>query len=510
MIAPSFKFKMALLSVSISGLILGAFAFLVLTAIEKFGLDRVDRELRTLGDVHVRTPRPNFFWAEFDGALSSIYGDQNTNPFLLKINDSHARTLYVSPHWPAIVSEKDLGEPPSQGEARPQDFAPRFQRESFKPPGPPGHETPLGKMFMPPFLFANPASMPLPMPQMRTKPARFVTVSGGGHTWRFAVMGNEFITLMLGQDLAAFQEGIQRFRNLFLVATPLALLLLAAGGWWLAGQALRPVKVLTRVAAGITAKGLDQRVRIAGADREFRALIDVINSMLIRLETSFQQAARFSADAAHELKTPLTILQGQLEQALQEAAASSPEQCAYAGLLEEVERLKVIVRKLLLLSQADSGQLKLSLQLTNLSEEIQAVYDDARSLADGLILKTELAPGILVMADPILLRQALQNLAANALKHNRPEGRAEFTLRADDTQAVFTLANTVDTHVTIDRDRIFTRFYRADKARGRTVEGAGLGLSLAREIAIAHQGDLVLRRLDENLIEFMLVLPLAK
>jgi two-component system, OmpR family, heavy metal sensor histidine kinase CusS len=294
------------------------------------------------------------------------------------------------------------------------------------------------------------------------------------------------------------------------VAAPIALLLLSAAGWLLAGRALRPVQILTRVAAGVTARGLDQRVPATSADREFQALIDVINGMLERLEHSFRQATRFSADAAHELKTPLTILQGQLQQALQSAPAESAEQRRYADLIEEVQRLKIIVRKLLLLAQADSGQMRLSVERVDLSAAVKELCEDARQLAPGLRVEEDVEPGVAVMADPDLLRQALQNLVSNAIHYNREAGRVAFGLRRQDRQAVFALTNTLSPGTPIDPGRLFERFYRGDKARSRrNADGAGLGLSLAREIVRAHQGDLVLRELRDDAVTFALTLPLA-
>ena len=308
---------------------------------------------------------------------------------------------------------------------------------------------------------------------------------------------------------AGFQAEIRRFRITCLVATPAALLLLAAAGWLLAVQALRPVKVLTQVAGRITATGLDQRVPAMPADREFQNLIDVINAMLARIERSYRQATRFSADAAHELKTPLTILQGQLEQAVQTAAGGSREQRTCAELLEEVQRLKAIIRKLLLLAQADAGQMRLNMRRLDFGAMVRDVGEDIRTQAPGVTLRTEAAGEVWVKGDADLLNQAVQNLAGNALKFNDERGGIRLTLRAATGQAVLTVANTGPGIPAGERDRLFERFYRADKARNRRVDGSGLGLSLAREIARAHGGELVLDRSDANLTVFTLSLPLA-
>ena len=499
----SFKLKLVLLSVLVSGLILLAFGAFSLSVIRRIGLERIDRELLALGDAQVRRPQPPEHWARFDESLASIHGTERSGQFVVKAVDRHGGPLYVSPRWPDGLTAQGLevldiaGEEPARrpppGERGFPPVPPMPREGGSGPRPPPGLEGPE--------LRGGP-----PRP-MRVRAPRYMLVTADQRAWRFIVMGNEEITLMIGMDLAAFHAEVQRYRNTFAVAAPIALLLLAAGGWLLAAQALRPVRVLTQVATGITAKGLDQRVPAANADREFQALIDVINGMLGRLEKSFQQAVRFSADAAHELKTPLTILQGQLEQAVQIAPSESREQRTYADLLEEVQRLKVIVRKLLLLAQADSGQLKLSLERVDLSREVEALCEDARTLAPELMVQSDIAAGVGVMADPDLVRQALQNLVSNAIKHNREGGCIEFRLSASGGRAGFTIANSTEPGTRIDRDRIFERFYRADKARGRQVAGVGLGLSLAREVARAHGGDLVLQDLRDGWIAFELILP---
>jgi signal transduction histidine kinase len=331
----------------------------------------------------------------------------------------------------------------------------------------------------------------------------------GGRTWRLAVLGNEDINLVVGQDLAEFDSELRWARHVTLAVAPPVLLLLAAGGWLLAVRALRPVRVLAHMTGGITARRLGRRVPASEADREFRDLIDTVNGMLDRLEKSFHQAARFSADAAHELKTPLTLLQGQLELAMRTAPADSPEQRTYAGLLEEVHRLKTIVTKLLLLAKADSEQLKLGLERLDLSREVEALCGDARGTAPGLTLRTDIAPGVAAMADRDLLQHAMGNLVSNAVAYNRENGVIEFRLRREGEKAVLTISNTTAPGTRLNPDRVFERFYRGDTAHSRQVDGVGLGLSLAREIARAHGGDLRLSDCREDWVSFDLSLPVA-
>jgi two-component system, OmpR family, heavy metal sensor histidine kinase CusS len=320
-------------------------------------------------------------------------------------------------------------------------------------------------------------------------------------------MGNPYVTLILAADMGEFNDRMAELRNTYLAALAVVLVLVAGSGWLIARRALRPVTALTQTAERVTARGLDQRIPTMTGDREFNRLITVFNEMLDRLETSFSQATRFSADASHELKTPLARLQAELEQALANAPAGSPPQEIYSSLLDEVSRLKAIVQKLLLLSLADAGRLQLQLQPVDLSALLANVVEDCRAQAPGLNIDQQIAPGVRVSADPELLEQALQNLAGNAIKYNRDGGRIRFELLLEADQACVRIANTGPPIPPADRDRIFERFYRADPSRSGRVEGTGLGLSLAREIIRAHRGDLYLEASDSELTRFAVKLP---
>ena len=321
-------------------------------------------------------------------------------------------------------------------------------------------------------------------------------------------MGNRNITILIGLNMAGFYEDADRYRNSFLFAVPLALLLMAGGGWWLAQHALRPVGLITKTAEKMSAHGLDQRIPAAKADTEFQRLVSVINAMLDRLESGFQQAVRFSADAAHELQTPLTVLQGMLDDAIRHSEAGSAEQQRSSDLLEEVQRLKTIVRKLLILSRADAGRLDLSLEPVNMSSLVDSMLEDVEIMAPQLRIDQRIQPGLMVNADPQLLRQVVQNMVSNAIKYNLPEkGLIAFRLARRKGVVHFRVANTGPAIPSKDRQRIFDRFYRVDRSRNDRVPGSGLGLSLALEITRAHKGRLVLDLPKEGLISFTLSLP---
>jgi len=492
----SFRLKIGLLSVCLSGLIVAAFGVLSSAAMVRLGRERIDRELRALTDSQVRKPQPGGHWRRFWESLRTIYGPMAQEQYAVKVVRMGGEVEYVSPNWPEDLTDDLL---PVLGpiplEAAGEESGGGREEERPRRGGPAR-----------PFELERSRREP-PRKLPATDPA-FATLGGAGRTWRVIRMGNEEVTLSVAMDLADLHAEVRRFRNAILVIAPFALLAMIAAGWALAQVALRPVKRIAQTAKGVTARHLDQRIENARADEEFRDLIAVINGMLERLERSFQQATRFSADAAHELKTPLTILQAQLEQGMRAAEDGSENQRELVELLEEVQRLKTIVHKLLLLSQADAGRMPLSPVQIDLAELVNAARDDLDMLAPQATVEVEADTGVSVSADQALLGQVLDNLTSNAAKFVDEGGTIRLQLTRDKENAVFTISNTGPGIPKEDHEEVFDRFYRVDKSRSRAVDGAGLGLSLAREIARAHGGDLRLVRSDGRETIFALVLPL--
>ena len=332
-------------------------------------------------------------------------------------------------------------------------------------------------------------------------------LSAQGGQWRAA----RFITAnsrgVVAVDLAATEVYIQSaLRQALQMVVPLALLLTALGAWLLSAMTMRPVNRLTRAMKSVTPKALDQRLPSDGEDREFKVLINAYNKMLSRLEISFQQASRFSADAAHELKTPLTILQGRMERALNKAIQPTV-QAELTELLEEVARLSAITRKLLLLSQADAGHLALQNKSIDLSDMLDNMAADAQMLLVNQTFNCTIARDLTVQGDAVLLQQLFNNLINNALRYCPAGGWIKLRARALPMGVEITLANSTKMISLEQRAKLFDRFYRGDAAHNRRVDGNGLGLSLAREITKAHGGDLVLLKTELNNVGLRLTLP---
>lgn len=533
-----FRLRIALLALVTSGVVLVVFGVSFLAVIHRVGIERVDREIRAVAEGQFHGWHPVDHWVAFNQSLTFIYGDESSARPVVMVSDASGLVLFVSP-----------GVPPEIAHMAVPDLA-----FAVAPGGPPGREGPPGgeagfvarldtngdgkvsaaEFDGPPDQFpvfdadgdgfiseAEAGGLPPPRPpgglpggepprrEPRQKVSVFRTVSTSHGDWRVGVLGNDLVTLVVGLDLADFSRDTAYFRNAFLVATPLALLLLGAAGWFLATRALRPVAEITRMAEGLTASDLDRRIPDESSDAEFRHLIQVLNGMLERLQTSFQQAERFSSDAAHELQTPLTVLQGELDVAIQSAAEGSEAQQTYVSLLDEVRRLKSVVHKLLLLARADAGRLPLNLKEIDLGALVLSAVEDARALAPDVPVEAQVEPDVRVMADADLLGQVLLNMATNAAKYTPAGGTIRFHLRGEGRLARLTLMNSGTPVPAAERERIFDRFHRLDESRSRSAGGSGLGLSLARELARAHHGDLVLDPAGSDGNAFTLTLPLA-
>jgi signal transduction histidine kinase len=488
----SFRLRLALLVGGSAAALLLAAGFFAWQLTTRFNMDRVDRELRHIGKSNLESVEDHSHWGRVDNALAFVSGTGRPPSYVLWVRNYDVEE-YRSSRWPAGIDPLSLPMPASLSEdaalKRPEPPPPR---PGENPPPRPGEDRPRRRAALP------------------TKQAVFSTIEASGSTWRVGVMGNPHTTLVLAVNLDELNVDLQQLRRSYLAALPLALLLLGGGAWFLASRALRPVETLTQAAERINTRGLDQRIAAPVHDREFQRLVTVFNAMMDRLEQGFHQARRFSADASHELKTPLALLQAEIEQALHAAPAGSSQQQTYTSLLEEIHHLRAILDKLLLLSLADSGRLALQRESADLSRIVIDLLEDCAALAPNLELEQDLRSGIAVQADAVLLEQALQNLINNAVKYNREGGRIRVTLRSEAGLAVVSFGNTGQRIAEADKARVFERFYRGDPARSRDRgSGAGLGLSLSREILRAHGGELALTQAREDWTEFTATVPLG-
>jgi heavy metal sensor kinase len=316
----------------------------------------------------------------------------------------------------------------------------------------------------------------------------------------------------LGSPIVIRKEAAELLFDLtsaYLTALPAAALFAAFGVWWISRKSLKPLQDVADAAELIHAKALDQRLPQPPAQDEIGRLVQVLNATFDRLERSFAQATRFSGDASHELNTPLTIMRGEIELALKTQVNTPEIESLLGGLLNQTQRLSAIAEKLLLLSRADAGVLILDRGDVALSAMCEDLVEDAQVLGMRRMIKAdaEISPGIVVCADQSYIRQALLNLLDNAIKYNVESGAIAVSLKRSDSVALFRIANT-GREIPMDHEkRIFERFYRADPSRTCDVIGSGLGLSICREIALAHGGNIWLDRREPGWTAFILALP---
>jgi signal transduction histidine kinase len=277
-------------------------------------------------------------------------------------------------------------------------------------------------------------------------------------------------------------------------------------------KSLAPVARLGVAAEKITARNLNDRLPRSNNGDELDRLAEVFNGALARLDDSFNRIREFTLHASHELKTPLTVLSGETETALRDDSLSAAERERAASQLDELRRLGRIVDGLTLLAKADAGQIALSLETIRFDDLVRDCFADAQILAEphGIKVGLEACEEISVRGDRHRLRQLLLNLADNAVKYNQPQGRVTMNLRQDGEFAEFKIANTGAGIPPEILPRVFDRFFRADPAHGQTVEGSGLGLSIAQWIVSAHNGIIQIESAVAKSTTVIVRLPIEK
>jgi heavy metal sensor kinase len=314
-------------------------------------------------------------------------------------------------------------------------------------------------------------------------PLRIVTVP--------VQMGDQVPYLVqAGASLEGVEAALQRASVILLILTPSVFLVALVGGGSLVGRALRPVDELTRAAMEMEHQHLDRRVVPPRPDDEIGRLAGAFNEMLSRLNQSFRQIQQFSADASHELKTPLTTIRGEAEVALMGELTPGEYRRTLQSIVEEVERMSAVVENLLTLARADADQVSLRREPVPLHETVMAVFEGLEGVArrKGVSLDLDEIAEVCCEGDALWLQQVVTNLVANAVKYTLPGGRVWIGLREEKGWACLTVR---DTGVGIPPEHlphIFDRFYRVDAGRSRDSGGTGLGLSIVRWVVEAHGG----------------------
>lgn len=289
-----------------------------------------------------------------------------------------------------------------------------------------------------------------------------------------------------------------------------AILLGIAGGWFLVRRGLSPIIKLTSAAERLQEGHLHELLPRSHNRDEIDRLTEVLNEFTARLRGSVEQMREFTFHASHELKTPLTIMRGELEMALRDDFAKADPHALLASQLEEIRRLSRIVESLTLLAKADARLLHLEKKRVPLLGLVKASVEDAETLAVNHRVSLLAGEECVALGDQDRLRQLLLNLTDNALKYNFPaEGTVDFSLVASQGQAVLTIANSGPGLTEEQCAKAFDRFYRGDASHASHIEGSGLGLSLCRWIAEAHEGRISIESRLNGLTVLTVTLPLA-
>jgi two-component system OmpR family sensor kinase len=327
---------------------------------------------------------------------------------------------------------------------------------------------------------------------------------------RLDLGGGQSGVLVLARSVEELKETLLLVAGLLAVAVGAVVVGAAGLGYWLAGRALSPVSVMAATARDISEHDLHRRIDLSlPPGDELGDLAATFNSMLERLQTAFEGLQRFTADAAHELRAPLTLMRTQVEIALRRERTPDQYRASHQALLEEIERLTRLAEQLLLLARADAGALEPRFQALDLPELLEGVGERWRpaALERGLSLVSDLPMQGSVRADPELLRRLLDNVLDNAIRHTPPAGTVRLTAGAVDGRWLIAVEDTGPGVPPELRSRIFERFTRGDAARGRETGGAGLGLSLSAAIAAAHGGTITLESGRDGGARFVVVLP---
>lgn len=337
----------------------------------------------------------------------------------------------------------------------------------------------------------------------------FHTRKIAGRSIRMGEFNEKGLTLRVGADMKEINQIGRDIMHGMLAAIPTVLIVIVIGGRWVAGKAIAPVEEIRQAAAKITAQRLDQRLPVPPTRDEIAGLIGVLNGAFERLQRSFEQSARFSADASHHLKTPIAVLRAGIEEILSDPQCNLSTQATAEGLLHRVHQLNSVADNLLLLARADAGRLEMHKQEFDLSELLEGVLDDARALAEPLDLsvESEVPKYLPLKADRAFVGMIVQKLLENAIKYNAPGGRVRVTAQAVNGSVELAVGNTGEGIPAERTAHLFERFYRVrDDER---IGGSGLGLSTARELARAHGGEVALLRSDATWTELSVKLPQA-
>ena len=298
--------------------------------------------------------------------------------------------------------------------------------------------------------------------------------------------------IIVGLSIERIEESMQNLLNVLLGTILVSILLLALTSYFLTRKALHPVNIITKKADQISQNNLEERIQVPVENDELGQLSQVLNNLLDRLQGAFMAQQQFLADAAHELKTPLSVLRAHWESELNNAELSIEIKEKLVQDIETISRLSHLINNLLLLSKTEALRSTFEFNLVQLDEIIDEVLSDARVLADmkaQYIEVVDLQP-VKIRGDRMRLYQLFFNIMDNAIRYGSESGQIWISLRVSDNWNIVEIRDNGPGISPEDLPHIFDRFYRAQKDRARKTGGSGLGLSICQLIANSHDGEI--------------------
>jgi heavy metal sensor kinase len=336
------------------------------------------------------------------------------------------------------------------------------------------------------------------------RPLRFVTTQIETNGCTYIIASGVLIDDVVGT--------LSLFRIYLLMFAPLLLLAAAGGGYWLSRRALAPVDAIVQMAREVSGTNLHSRLQKLDTGDELQRLSDTLNEMLDRLESAFLRVTQFTADASHELRTPISLIRTEAELALRRSRTEGEYRESLRHILLEAERTTALIEELLSLARADSGREMLTMRSFDLGEALRGAAEGWRQIASirNLQFRAQIdSAGVLVMGDDRALRRVVDILLDNAFKYTTAPGKVELFLERNERKAVVTIRDSGVGIPPDERSKIFERFYRVDKAHSRQFEGAGLGLSIAQWIVEKHGGTISVESSPGKGSAFQVELPLS-
>lgn len=335
--------------------------------------------------------------------------------------------------------------------------------------------------------YASGHGLPQGLPR---EPAALASWTAQGRTWRgFATRvaaGRTQLTVALALDVTHHQHFLDRFHALVVGATVLAMFAMAALGWLATRAGLAPLDRMTRLATRLSATRLSERIPHAPLPAEIRVLAIAFNAMLDRLEDAFHRLSAFSADLAHELRTPISNLMTQTQVALTRERSAADYREVLQSAMEEYERLARMIEDMLFLAKADNRQVVPRRDVVDLAHEVRTLIEFHGLVAEERGIRLVLDGAATVTGDRLMLRRALSNLLSNAIRHSPDD--ATVTVHLEQDGDVLLDVENPGEIAPEKLPRLFDRFYTGDPARRSGVEGVGLGLAIVRSIVETHDG----------------------